>query len=374
MNQSEKICNELGKKFFSKSYVYENFKYFNDKNNRVELCDGLFEYLDIYVALQIKERNKSTQGKSNEEWLADVVYGEAVEQISETIKGIRTNAITVNDLYHQPVKLNSSYSICPIIIFDNPSITKYKRLICLENLEKTIVNVFNLADYKAMMETLVHPYDIIYYLQERASWLNQTQGLPNIALGDGDNVNIIAKIDTEEDFASFFEHFIYDGYMNKKEDALQLLSLINQFRDKQVKKCPQYKTILHILQKVEPKVATPFMERFWYAWNNACKNIIDFSKAICLLEGNKKTSIVFFSATSKLAKPDYYQMLCDAKQQQHKVDAVLLIVFIGESQTDCRIDWIYFNRPFIEEPDVLNEYIKMGLIPPEYKITMPDKE
>ena len=185
MNQSEKICNELGKKFFSKSYVYENFKYFNDKNNRVELCDGLFEYLDIYVALQIKERNKSTQGKSNEEWLADVVYGEAVEQISETIKGIRTNAITVNDLYHQPVKLNSSYSICPIIIFDNPSITKYKRLICLENLEKTIVNVFNLADYKAMMETLVHPYDIIYYLQERASWLNQTQGLPNIALGDG---------------------------------------------------------------------------------------------------------------------------------------------------------------------------------------------
>lgn len=373
MTQSETICNELGAKFFCKDFVYENLKYFNDKNNKVELCDGLFEYLDIYVALQVKERNAKNQGKSNEAWLNDVVYGEAVEQIKETIKAIKTNSITVNDLYHQPVKINSTYSVCPIIIFDNPTIIKYNRLVRLENAEKTIVNVFNLSDYKAMMETLVHPYDIIYYLQERTSWLNKMQGLPNIVFGDGDNVSIISRIETEEDFASFFEKYIYDGFSNKKEDALQLWSLINKFREKQVKKYPQYKTILHLLQKIEPKQASPFMSRFWNSWNNACKNVIDFSKAICVLEKDKKTSIVFYSTTSELAKPDYYQMLCDAKQQQHKVDAVLLIVFIGESQTDCRIDWIYFNKPFVEEPDVLEDYIKMGLIPPQYKVTMQDK-
>lgn len=373
MTQSEIICNELGAKFFCKDFVYENLKYFNAKNNKVELCDGLFEYLDIYVVLQIKERNTKNQGRSNEDWLQDVVYGEAVKQIRETINAIKTNSIIVNDLYHQQVTINSTYSICPIIIFDNPAITKYNRLIRLENAEKSIINVFNLSDYKAMMETLVHPYDIIYYLQERTSWLSQTRELPNIVFGDGVNVSNISRIETEKDFAAFFEKFVYDGFSNKKEDALQLLSLINKFREKQVKKCPQYKTILHLLQKIEPKVASHFMSRFWNSWKNACKNIIDFSKAICVLERNKKTSIVFFSAIPELAKPDYYQMLCNAKQQQHKVDSVLLIVFIGESKTDCRIDWIYFEKPFIEEPEVLKDYIKMGLIPPEYKVTIQDK-
>ena len=59
-----------------------------------------------------------------------------------------------------------------------------------------------------MMETLVHPYDIIYYLQERTAWLNQMQGLPNIVFGESGNVSIISRIETEEDFASFFEKYI----------------------------------------------------------------------------------------------------------------------------------------------------------------------
>ena len=54
-----RICNEIGSKFFCKDFVYENLKYYNDKNNKIELCDGLFEYCGTYVALQIKERDKS---------------------------------------------------------------------------------------------------------------------------------------------------------------------------------------------------------------------------------------------------------------------------------------------------------------------------
>jgi hypothetical protein len=165
----------------------------------------------------------------------------------------------------------------------------------------------------------------------------------------------------------------YEGNSNKKEDALRLLAIINKFRENQTKKCSEYKTILHLLQKIEPQIAINFVERFKGGWNNACNGIIDYSKAICVMEDNKKTSIVFFSASPDIAKQDFYVILCDAKQQQHKVDAVLLIVFIGESNTACRIDWIYFEKPFVAKPDVLNEYIEMGLIPPEYKITMSDK-
>lgn len=56
MTESERICNKIGEKFFSKDYVYENLKYINDANNKVELCDALFESSNMYLAIQIKER------------------------------------------------------------------------------------------------------------------------------------------------------------------------------------------------------------------------------------------------------------------------------------------------------------------------------
>lgn len=67
MTESERICNKIGEKFFSKDYVYENLKYINDANNKVELCDALFESSNMYLAIQIKERNKNNQGKSDEQ-------------------------------------------------------------------------------------------------------------------------------------------------------------------------------------------------------------------------------------------------------------------------------------------------------------------
>lgn len=75
MTISEKICNEIGGKFFSKDFVYENLKYYNKQNNKVELCDALFEYASTYVPIQIKERSKSKGGKTEEAWLYEVVYG-----------------------------------------------------------------------------------------------------------------------------------------------------------------------------------------------------------------------------------------------------------------------------------------------------------
>lgn len=120
VTKSEQICNEVGAKFFCKDFVYENLKYYNESNKRVELCDALFEYGSIYVPLQIKERSKNKGGKSENSWLDEIVYVEAFEQIKATIEAIRTNNIEVNDLYHQAVKLNKNNLIFPLIVFDNP--------------------------------------------------------------------------------------------------------------------------------------------------------------------------------------------------------------------------------------------------------------
>lgn len=358
MTQSERICNDIGTKFFCKDFVYENLKFFNNKNNKVELCDALFEYASFYVPLQIKERSMSKGEKSEEIWLNKIVYIEAFEQIKTTIEAIKNNNIEVNDLYHQAVLLHKDFQIFPIIVFDNPAIKTYKRVLIDGNIK---VNVFRLDEYQEMMDVIIHPYDIIYYLQERINWLKEND-LPNLIIGEGKENTIIAKIKTEKDFALFFKQYVYDGDSKKQDEALRLLSLIGKFRNKQIKKNPNYKNILKILQLIEPKVADQFMARFDYAWKCAYCDKFDFTKAILINYEGKSTSVVFFSVGKKeLTNKKYYEVLCDAKQLQHKADAILIISFIGDDDNGCRLDWVYYEKEYKEDGDMLKIYETLGM-------------
>lgn len=113
---------------------------------------------------------------------------------------------------------------------------------------------------------------------------------------------------------------------------------------------------------VEPKIASDFMARFDYAWACACQNKFDYTKAIQVRLDGKSTSIVFFSiGRRELSSKDYYQILCDAKQQQHKADAVLLIVFIGNENGQCRNDWVYFEKEYVADDKVLKFYEEIGM-------------
>ena len=368
MTRSEQVCNEIGSKFFCKDFVYENLKYFNDYNNKVELCDALFEHGGTYLALQIKERSLSKGGKSTEVWLKDVVYGQAVEQIKSTIDAIKNKRIQVNDLYHQKVDIHNDNIIFPLIVFDNQDVTSYKRSV---DYNGTIISVLSLTDYQSMMEVLILPNDIFYYLQERNKWLTNDGGLPHIVFGDNENLSIVAKIKTEKDFANFFKNYTYDGDTTDRDNALKLLAIIGAFREHQIKKDVQYKTILRLLQFIEPKGATGFMERFDFAWQASCNNKFDYSRAII---DEKKTSIVFFSlGKSPFIDKRYYEILCDAKQLQHKSDSVLLICFIGDSSNKCQIDWIYYEREYIEAPKILEFYNDVGMFTGGVNREMYDK-
>ncbi len=358
MTQSEQICNEIGAKFFCKDFAYENLSYFNTDNKKVELCDALFEYASIYVPLQIKERSKNKGTKSEESWLIEIVYGEAFKQIETTVFAIKNNNITVNDLYHQKVNIDKNYLIFPMIVFDNPLVKDYRRVLFSGDLK---INVFNLEDYKAMMGVIKHPYDIVYYLQERAKLINSGK-LPDVVVGDGDRNTIFATIKTEYDFAAFFIGYIYDGQPDKQQEALRHLALISTFRDRQIKKNPNYKQILKILQNIEPKNASAFMERFDYAWKCACEDRFDFSKSLMVKIKDKKIAIVFFSIGRKeLSSPENYSILFDAKQLRHKTDAVLIISFVGDRNNHCKNDWVYFEKEYIEEDYASQYYDKIGM-------------
>ena len=117
-----------------------------------------------------------------------------------------------------------------------------------------------------------------------------------------------------------------------------------------------------ILQLIRPENALGFIERFEYAWKQSCQDKFDFTKAVQLIYDNKKTSIVFFSVgKTKIENARYYEVLCDAKQLQQKSDAIILIVFAGDDNNQCQIDWIYYERKYVEEPEMFEWYNNVGI-------------
>ena len=358
MTESEKICNEIGEKFFCKDYVYQGLKYRDAKNNKLELCDGLFEYGNNYIVLQIKERAKEVKGRSEESWLYDVVYGKAVSQVVKTIDGIKNNKIVVKDLYQQPVELDKNYRVYPIIIFDNEKIEDYKKVV---EVDKIRINIFNIEDYQVMLKILVHPFDITYYLNERSKLF--TDSFPSYIIGEGEEVSMISKINTERDVVSFFIHYIYKGDLEKQNAALKLLNIIENFRKTQKNINLDYKKILKIFQMVDPYCAIGFIERFEYALQKSIENKFDITKNIGLILDDRTICITFCASGHAPFNKKYYEVICDAKQLQHKTDVVVVIAFIyDESQADkIQIDWIYYDKVLDDDEKVQQVFEMMGM-------------
>lgn len=360
MTQSEIICSELGEKFFGKDYVYENLKYFNENNQKIELCDGLFEYADMYLAIQIKERSLQNGGKSHKDWLSSVVYGKAVQQMIITVSTLTNRSININDLYHQNLKTNPNNIVYPMIIFDNIDVNDYKKIIRVGGLS---IHIFSMEDYKNMMQVLIHPLDIFSYLEQRNDWLNDGGALPKFAFGESDDFSLVSSIDSEKDFARFYDLYTYGQNSSTKMAALQLLSIITKFRDKQARKNKDYKQILRILQLIDVGCAPAFMDRFNFAWKNSFEDRFDLTKAIMQIYQEKRVQIVFVSlGFTPLEKQEYYRIICDAKQLQHECEAVLIISFVGNNKDcNCFINWVYSEGKCEKSDDMFEKYKAVGM-------------
>ena len=64
MTLSEQICQEINRKFYFDDFVLTNLFYTKD-GVKMEICDGLIEFQDIYIILQIKERSSSYNEYNN---------------------------------------------------------------------------------------------------------------------------------------------------------------------------------------------------------------------------------------------------------------------------------------------------------------------
>jgi len=340
MTKLEKLINEVGKDIFFNDYVYENLKCFDSSNNKIEICDALFEYCDNYVVIQAKERGSYTDDINKENKWLDNVVEKATKQIIKSIELIKKDeSIVINDLYHQSVILNSKNNLFPIIIFDNPLIKEYKRVVCVENL---LINVFSFDDFSNAVKATIHPFRFFNYLENRATFFfsNDSCSFPKLFIGEDENSITMSSIKTEIDFSSSFNANLF----NKIEPINKLMNIIKKFKSKMLKNDPNYKTILKLLQYIKPEQADEFVSRFETTMSEALNKKETMNKALIEVINNKKTAIVFVSSGAKKFEASYVEQLLYKAKDNMKVDNVLLLLFSYYTDKDFDLDWIYFEQ------------------------------
>ena len=98
MTLSEQICQEINRKFYFDDFVLTNLFYTKD-GVKMEICDGLIEFQDIYIILQIKERSSSYNEYNNySKWIEKKVYKKAVSQIKDTIHILQMNGVLLSKI------------------------------------------------------------------------------------------------------------------------------------------------------------------------------------------------------------------------------------------------------------------------------------
>lgn len=229
MTTSEKLTSLIAKKFFLPQYIHTDV-YAKTGKQENEFCDCLLEFESVYVVIQIKERGEKTK-VTDEEWFAKKVVKRAKEQLRDTLEFY---ADTSNIIFskNSDLIIDRNKTILPVIVFLNPDFPSYARVVRSEKLGK-VINIFSYADFETMLQTIVLPYDIVFYLQYRLAFEGVDAG--KIIIDDiDDSITFLSKPCTEKDYSEMFLARTYYQEIvkhNLTEDHIQyynhLISQIN---------------------------------------------------------------------------------------------------------------------------------------------------
>ena len=199
MTNSEKLTSMIAEKFFLPQYIYTDVFVKTGKQEN-EFCDCLLEFESVYVIIQIKERGAKTK-VTDEEWFAKKVVKRAKEQLRDTLAFY---ADTNNSIFSKTTDLtiDRAKTILPVIVFLNPDLSNYERVVRSETLGQ-VINIFSYADFETMLQTVVLPYDIVFYLQYRLEFEGIDSG--RLIFDDvDDNTTFVSRLVTEKDYAQMF--------------------------------------------------------------------------------------------------------------------------------------------------------------------------
>lgn len=199
MTNSEKITSMISKKFFLEQFSYNEI-YVKQNNQEKEFCDCLIEFNDVYIVVQIKERDASSNS-SEYIWFDKKVVKTAKKQLKDTYTYF---ADTTCDIFSKssPLSIDRTKTLIPLIIFYNNQLQDYQKVITSRSIPVDI-NIFSYQDFETMLETVVLPCDILKYLAYRTNFKTISPGKFLFDEVD-DDVTVFGRPTTEKDFAEWF--------------------------------------------------------------------------------------------------------------------------------------------------------------------------
>ena len=192
----------ISKEYFLPQFTHQSIKVKDFNEHEFELCDCLIEIGSIYITIQIKERDES--GTSTDySWFDKKVLKVAKKQIFDTFNFIKNSNEYKFYNNGQEMNIDSEKEIIPIIVFDNKNLKSYKKIVYSSKLNKYI-NIFNIEDFKTMLDSIIIPYDILNYCNYRLK-LFYTGPLKRVLIDHVDDyATLIGKPTTESELAEFY--------------------------------------------------------------------------------------------------------------------------------------------------------------------------
>ena len=223
---SEELTAKIAQKFFFETHIYSNVFYVDDDGEK-ELCDVLIEFVDFYVCIEVKEKNKSSTS-DDWTWFNNKVLHKGIKQAKKAINSIKQATtkfyIELEDKKKKYLDIDSGKSIIPLIVFYNCQCDNNNKFFEADSLNHPI-NIFSYEDFCIMLNTIIIPYDIVGYLLQRSEYIPQQGGKRVIFEDLTDDITLLSAPQTEKDYA---EMYLVKNYYSQ-DISPEYISFYNEF-------------------------------------------------------------------------------------------------------------------------------------------------
>lgn len=180
LTKSERLSAILAETIFFPPFCFPNPKF--GMNAGGELCDCLLLSPAGIVIIQVKESTNDAR-KKQDSWYKKKIERDAFRQTSTAISAIKEGK-PIFDSSKNPIAIDRTLPVHPIIVFDNKKISEYDGFIGENGLS---INVFCLEDFETALKGIVTPREFLRYLPWRYSRMkNPNSGeYPIILVDDG---------------------------------------------------------------------------------------------------------------------------------------------------------------------------------------------
>lgn len=359
MTDSEAYISNLNSAFFFKEFTFSRNKFkLDEKGKQLELADNVVWLDDLLLISQIKERDITVSGDTNN-WFKNKVLHKAVKQIKDTIKYFDI----YDDIYIQNEKghilnIGEAKKLDPIkliIYAPGENFPESDRFLKFHRSKHVgLIHLFHIEDYLWICKYLITPYEINEYLKFRETLFNNHEIILNNLPEQYILGHYIETLDVKTINPKYIENvakFIQD---NEKFD---ISFIIENFKTKirVDSENLEYYSIIKEVAKLNRSDLREFKKRFEFVIEKAEKQ--EFTLPTRMTSVKSKCGFVF--VVLEFDKRTFWKTAIVNFTEAHKYDQRLsktigMIVYHNPTEKYFDINWCFIEFKWIQNQEFEN--------------------